>query len=378
MPIVRKYKVRRTPNKRAITGLLILLATLLGMLGFAAPSQAIAGTSVTWNARQEGIPDAVRLIITVPGGNQYYQSYQTTRNNVQTTCPPHDGYKLQIPGANNQGTRFLEPGQCQTWNYAGARNVGLFRADYGTTPPSDEWPNASNTGFQGNASALPERRGWKVTTPGTVIENLRIDSTDSALTIAAANVTIRNVVVEAGIWGIDLLGSADGVVIEDSTITGGLQAGIGVDHPDNWLIQRVNVSGGNDAIKPGGSGILRDSYLHDLGSIGSDPHNDALQFGNAWGIDILHNTMECKDTSCIAMFGGQAEFDDVTIDRNKMGGAGYTIYAGGETGTNIRITNNVFGSYGYQHPVTDWDYKPGHVFSGNVFTNGSPVPTPTG
>lgn len=359
-----------------VIALAVALATVLGWIGIAVPAQAVTGTSVTWNARGEGISDAVRLRITVPGGNQYYQSYQTTRNNVQKTCPPHDGYQLQVPGANNQGTRLLAPGACQTWKYAGHRNVGLFKVPAG--PPDSDWPDASNTGFRGNVGSLPERNAWRVTQAGAVIENLRIDASDMGLTIDAPNVHIRNLYVEAGIWGIDALGTADGLVIEDTTIVGGLQSGIGLDHPDDWVVQRVNVYGGNDGIKPGGSGIVRDSYIHDLGSIGSDPHNDAMQFGNAWGITIENNRMECKDTSCIAMFGGQAQFDDVTIKDNLMGGAGYTIYAGGNTSSNIQILNNTIGSFGYQHPVTDWVNRPGNVFSGNVYTNGNPVPTPQG
>lgn len=365
-------------TRRRLTAAIAILAALLGMAGvFAVPARAVTGTSVTWNARGAGISDKVRLIITVPGGSTYYQSYQTTRNNVQTTCPPSDSYQLQIPGANNQGTRLLPPGDCQTWNYAGARNVGLFRVP--TTPPPDpEWPNASTTGYQGNPDTLPERNAWKVTTPGAVIENLRIDASDQGLIIDAPNVTIRNVVIDAGIWGVDALGTSDGMVVEDSTIIGGLQAGIGIDHSDGWTVQRVNIRGGNDGIKPGGSGVVRDSYIHDLGQIGSDPHNDAMQFGNARGILIDHNRMDCRDTSCIAMFEGQATYRDVTIQNNLMGGAGYTIYAGGSTGTNIVIRDNTFGSYGYVHPVTDWENKPGNVFTGNVFTNGNPVPTPNG
>lgn len=362
----------------ALLAVLTLLLTWFGV----APAQAVAGTSVTYNALQQGLTD-LKLSNTSYTGHTYQQTLNTTRKNVGKTCPPspRNLYKLRVESING-GYAFLKPGQCREWKTKGNKEVGLFLANY--TPPTDpppptgDWPTAANTGFQGDVQSLPVRNGWRVTTPGAVIENVRIDASDGALIIDAPNVTVRDVVVDAGIWGIDALGTADGLVIEDSTFIGGLQSGIGLDHPDNWLVQRVNVYGGNDGIKPGGSGTVRDSYIHDLGSIGSDPHNDAMQFGNAWGIDILHNRLECKDTSCIAMFGGQAVFDDVTIDGNLMGGAGYLIYAGGETGTNIRITNNTMGDYGYQHPVTDWDYKPGHVFTGNVYEDGSAVPTPQG
>lgn len=367
-----------TTSRPRLVALLALVATLLGWVGVAAPAQAIPGTSVTWSIRQAGIPDTVKLTNTSISGYVYQQSYQTTRNNVQKTCPPSTSYKLQVPAPG--GMRFLAPGECRTWPTAGDRPVGLFRASYTppVDPPPSSWPDATTTGYQGNPSSLPQRDSWRVTTPGAVIENLRIDASDGGLIIDAPNVTIRDVWVDAGIWGIDALGTADGLVIEDTTVVGGLQAGIGLDHPDGWLVQRVNLYGGNDGIKPGGSGALRDSFIHDLGQIGNDPHNDAAQFGNARGIVVEGNRMDCRDTSCIAMFGGQAQFNDVTIEGNLMGGAGYTIYAGGTTSRNIVIRNNTIGSYGYAHPVTDWVNRPGNVFEGNVFTDGRPVPIPAG
>jgi hypothetical protein len=209
-----------------------------------------------------------------------------------------------------------------------------------------------------------------------VIENVRIDTRDGALVIDAPDVTVRNVVFDVGIWGVDALHTADGLTVEDSTFDGGLQAGIGLDQDGGWLngwtIQRNNMYGGNDAIKPSGTGVIRDNYLHDLGQIGSDPHNDAMQFGDADGISVLHNRMECRDTSCIAMFEGQATYRDVTIENNHMTGAGYILYAGGTTGTNIVVKNNVFGDWGWPNGwVTDWVWKTGHVWSGNVDLNGN-------
>jgi hypothetical protein len=367
-------------TRRRAAGILAALVMLASLFGLATTqaAQALTGTSVSFTVLQEGIPETARVRNVVDGVNQW-QPYGTTRHDVDKTCPANSYYKLQVPGKG--GTRLLQPGECKTWTTVGDRTVGVFRADY--TPPVDppppgDYPNATNTGFQGDPSTLPRRDSWRITTPGAVIENLRIDASDGGLIIDAPNVTIRDVWVDAGIWGIDALGTSDGMVIEDTTVVGGLQAGIGIDHSDGWRVQRVNLYGGNDGIKPGGSGVVRDSFIHDLGQIGNDPHNDAMQFGNARGILIEHNRMQCRDTSCIAMFEGQATYRDVTINDNIMGGAGYTIYAGGTTGTNIVITNNMIGSYGYQHPVTDWVNKPDNVFSGNVYTDGRPVPTPGG
>lgn len=355
--------------------LAVIVAVLFGWFGVAVSAQAVVGTSVSFDTLQAGLPTTLKVTNTNTAGTRYKQAYGTTRNNVAKTCPPSGSYKLRY--RISTGYKFASPGKCKTWLTSGVKPLGLFRADY--TPPIDppppvgEWPDATTTGFQGDVAALPVRSGWRVTTPGAVIENVRIVD---GLVIDAPNVTVRDVVIDAGYWGIDALNTSDGLVVEDTTINGGAQAGIGIDHSDGWLVQRVNLSGGNDGIKPGGSGTVRDTYIHDLGSFGSDPHNDAMQFGDAWGINVLHNRMECKDTSCLAMFGGQAQFDDVTIEGNWMGGAGYLIYAGGYTSSNIVIRNNTMGSYGYQHPVTDWVNRPGNVFENNTYTSGAPVPVP--
>lgn len=365
---------------RGWTTAMAAVAVIVGGMGVAAPAQAVVGTTVSFTVLQEGIPETARVRSTNTNGNTQWQPYGTTRTNVQKTCPANSHYKLRVPAPG--GYRYLKPGECRTWAASGAKVVGVFRESYTepVDPPVSGWPDATTTGYQGNVSALPKRNGWRVTTPGAVIENMRIDAGDGALVIDAPNVTVRNVVIDAGIWGIDALHTADGLTVEDSTFIGGLQAGIGLDptggNLTGWTLQRLNMSGGNDAIKPNGQGVIRDNYLHDLGQIGNDPHNDIMQFGDVDGVLVQHNMMKCRDTSCIAMFENQATFRNVTIENNHMGGAGYTIYAGGNDGTNIVIRNNTFGPYGYQHPVTDWDPKPGHVFTGNKFTDGTPVPTP--
>jgi hypothetical protein len=355
--------------------MLVALLVLVGWFGTATPAHAIEGTSVAFTVLQPGIPTTATVRNTALDGTRYKQPYQTTRHDVVKTCPASRYYRLQVPGKG--GTRLLAPGQCKTWTTTGLRTVGVFRASYvpPVDPPASDWPNATTTGFQGDVASLPTRRGWRVTTPGAVIENLRIDARDSALVIDAPNVTVRDVVIDVGIWGIDALHTADGLTVEDSTIVGGYQAGIGLDQTGGWLsgwtIQRVNMHSGRDAIKPSGTGVVRDSYLHDFDT-GGDAHNDAMQFGDADGIQVLHNRMECADTSCIAMFENQGEFRDVTIEGNHMTGAGYILYAGGSSGSGIVVKDNVFGDWGWG-PVTWFDVKPGNVWSGNVDLAGRPV-----
>lgn len=242
-------------------------------------------------------------------------------------------------------------------------------------PEPSSWPQPGTVGFLGDENDLNPTHGRTVRTPGTVIENEWIDTSDGGLIIDAADVVIRNCKFSVGIWGVDALDGATNLVVEDCSFDGGYQAAIGLSQAQNWRISRCDFYGGRDAIKPGGSGVIEDCTMHDPAT-GGDAHNDCMQFSDCDGVIVRRNRLEGADTSCIAMFEGQGTFRNVSIEDNWMGGAGYLIYAGGEDGTNIAIVDNTMGSYGYQHPVTSWDPKLGNVFRGNVFVNGDPVPVP--
>jgi hypothetical protein len=248
---------------------------------------------------------------------------------------------------------------------------------YTAAAPPSGWPSSANTGFLGDVNSLTPTFGRPITAPGTIIENERIDCSDNELGIKAANVTIRNCVIDCGVWGVFLYNSSDvgqstnNLIVEDCTFIGGYQAGVGLSQASNWRVSRNNFHSGRDAVKPGGSGIVEDNYMHDP-DVGEDAHNDCLQFSSCDGVVVQHNRLAGADTSCIAMFEGQGTFQNVTIDNNYMTGAGYILYAGGTSGTNIVVTDNVFGSWVFG-PVTDYLVQPGSVWSGNTNTSGAAI-----
>lgn len=237
--------------------------------------------------------------------------------------------------------------------------------------PPTGLPDEKTVGFLGDASKLERIRGYRVTKAGALIENKYIDTTDGAMITDVPDVVYRNCVFEVGIWGIDALDGATNLLVEDCTFIGGYQAAIGLSQAKNWTIRRNNFHSGRDAIKPGGSGVIENNYMHDPAT-GGDAHNDCIQFSHADGVTIRNNRMEGADTSCIAMFDGQANYKNVTIENNHMTGAGYIVYAGGSTGTNIKIRNNVFGQWGWG-PVTDWSNKAGNEWVGNVDLTGKTI-----
>lgn len=254
-------------------------------------------------------------------------------------------------------------------------------------PSETPWPAPGTVGFLGDRSTLQTIRGGQITTPNTVIEDKIIDCRDSGeIGIRAANVVFRRCVFLCGGWGIFLYNEdeagrpTNGLVVEDCTFEGAEYAAIGLSQAEDWRISRCDFSGGNDAIKPGGSGVIEDSRMHDPYQ-GENSHNDCIQFsGDCDGITVRRCALEGADTSEIAMFQDQGGvYRNVEIYENYLGGAGYAIYAGGRSGHNIVIRDNAFGPYGSdrEHPVTLWQRKEGNVFADNYYLpGGAEVPVP--
>jgi hypothetical protein len=232
------------------------------------------------------------------------------------------------------------------------------------------WPDASNSGYLGSPGALTSISGYTVSTPGAVVE---LKNVTEALIVTAANVTIRNCVLNAGYFGVDADGAGSGLTVEDCTIIGGSNCGI-LSGGANATIRRNNISGCADGMKIGGNGILiQDNYIQDLFALGEDPHHDGIQCSGSVGLSFIHNWFGVKDTSGIAMFAGSGSWSNVLIQDNWFTGApGYYIYAPG-TPTNVQVLNNVFDTWGYA-AVTDWVTGGGNAWSGNVkASDGTPV-----
>ena len=246
-----------------------------------------------------------------------------------------------------------------------------------TPPPSPPdpptgWPDATNTGFLGNQSALTPISGYTVTTPGAVIENMLISD---ALRIEAPNVTVRNCVIFAGYYGILSAVEATGLRVENVTVTGG-DVGFSIQGAGS-IIRRCNVSDGEDGMKIGGDGSLIEyNYIHDLNRDDPLAHNDGIQCWTMKDTIFRGNAIWSRDTSCIAMFEGQGTWSNITIENNLLLNAGYLLYLG--MGVGMKVTGNAMGGWGYA-PATHWNPSgAGNVWADNVRQDtGAPV-TPGG
>ena len=220
-------------------------------------------------------------------------------------------------------------------------------------------PDATTTGVQFGVTLTPYTGPMAITTAGTVIENVVINGT---LTVKAANVTIKNCIIQNfHNYGI-LSDNANNTRVEFCDINGTGSSrtyGLGIGGGNSAIIG-CDIHGMVIGIGVFGRLKIRDNYIHDLADTSSDPaarHYDGInlfQGGNGTVID--HNTisMPTGDGGTAAVFI-KTEFgaiDDVTVSNNLMyGDPSYTIYVESTTRpiTNVTLENNYVerGIYGY-------------------------------
>jgi hypothetical protein len=168
----------------------------------------------------------------------------------------------------------------------------------------------------------------------------------------------------------------------------------------NFVVTRVEVTGGSRSINCAANCTVQDSFLHGqyTDQRGID-HESAVRMG-ANSI-IRNNYITCDatpvppDAGCSAALTGYGDFaivqkntiDNNLIDGGPYGSMGYCAYGGSTTGkpfsagvNNIRFTNNIFrrgpnGKCGIWGPITSFDSNaPGNVWSNNLWDDGKTVP----
>jgi len=237
------------------------------------------------------------------------------------------------------------------------------------------WPDASNTGVKGTLTV--KTGNTELRTDGAVITNTEFRG---EVRVYARNVTLRNVkIVSTSFWALRVDG--DGLLIEDSTISGGpdTQCSI-VSGAASWTGRRLNLYGAGDGIKMGSNATLVDSFIHDLDH-STGAHNDGIELTGATNVRVEHNTIlnQNSQTSAVMLseyYGtGNA---NVSVTGNLLGGGGFTMYGGLEAGkalktglsvTNNRFTTRFYSTSGYYGPSAYWDSR--NTWSGNTWVDGS-------
>jgi hypothetical protein len=216
-------------------------------------------------------------------------------------------------------------------------------------------PDATTTGPQAGVTLTAYTGPMTITTPGAVIENVIING---QLTVDAANVTIRNCIIQSdGWWGIEG-DQAPNLTVENSKIIGGNLTNSGILGSGTFVGNDIsNVSIGIQLTN--GASTVSSNYIHDLFYGAADPHYDGVTaLGGQNHVVIQNNTISAPDnngTADVFIDNDFGSVNDVTVKNNLLlGGAAYTVHVDQKTGqsgtiTNVVIENNYLerGYYGY-------------------------------
>ena len=214
--------------------------------------------------------------------------------------------------------------------------------------PLPAYPDASCTGVPAGVTLTPRAGPITITTAGTVLQNLDITYTgsDSAVSINAPNVTIRNVRIRSNGISLIQVNTGGSLLIEDSELINRPAAGQPNCHNGiamgNYTARRLEITGcENGAEMAHGNVVFEDNYVHDLDTVGpsyvfgtGEPHTDGVQLnGGASNVVMRHNTIDpigsvvgAGGTSGII---GNTSGDNVRIEDNMIDGghSSYAIYA---------------------------------------------------
>jgi phage baseplate assembly protein gpV len=263
------------------------------------------------------------------------------------------------------------------------------------------YPDATNSGIPADRKLLTvpgqvskgrgwyyDPRGWvEVNGNGAVLQGLSIPYN---VDVTGSNVTIKDdqINVTGDSFGVSLRHTHN-VTIENTNIFGGsgsnrLMVGIKDIYGDcsNTRVLDDNIWYTATGIQIF-SGLIQGNYIHDMRFINGDHVNGITSNGGTTPLTIEHNTVLVNNsqTDAIGLFEDFGVEANVLITNNLVGGGGYAIYGGQNSGGpathNIRITNNRFSrtyypQSGYFGPATAFNLSgSGNEWSGNTWLGSS-------
>jgi hypothetical protein len=259
-----------------------------------------------------------------------------------------------------------------------------------TTTASVAFPDASNTGVPVGTTLTSYTGSLTITTAGTVIDAKRITGD---VIIRAAGVRISRSSITGRIVSNT---SGASVSIDNSVINGGSQETFPTVSYARITLRKVEVLGGQHSVQCSDTCTIEDSWLHgQYLPASSNGHVNAFISNGGGNFVLRHNTLHCTAaptaaggcTAQASLFGDFGPIHDVALDGNlfKSSHAGYCLQAGynpskpyGSNPTNVKVTNNVWergsgGKCGLYGPVTAYLNSNGNAWSGNKYTDGTPI-----
>ncbi|UQR61042.1 right-handed parallel beta-helix repeat-containing protein [Bradyrhizobium sp. C-145] len=244
-------------------------------------------------------------------------------------------------------------------------------------------PTADTAGVPAGATLTNYNGPMTITTPGAVIENVIING---QLTVDAANVTVRNCVIQTNDWFGVHGEQSPNLTVQNCKIIGGDQTNSGI--LGNGTFSGNDISHTCIGIQlTDGASTVSGNYIHDLFYDSIQPHYDGITaLGGQDHVVIEHNTI-----SIPSGYGGTAEVfldndfgsvNDVIIRDNLLyGDPAYTIQLVQKanlpgTITNVVVENNYLekGEYGY---ILQQNMAPAAIRNNIAWDNGKdPIPYP--
>lgn len=243
-------------------------------------------------------------------------------------------------------------------------------------------PSATTTGPSTGVppgQVLTPSAGLTVREEGAVLDGLDVDG---CVRVLADDVTIRNTRIRCAEASRDLVvevgDDADGLVVEDSEISGEGVVEVGVGWT-RYTLRRVDVHSVNDGARFGHRVTIEDSWIHDMTRIG-DLHPDALQTTSASDVVIRGNVLDPTNSAtgdlgnAGLMLGsetGTKAVRDVLVEDNRFDGGNYSLNVRGDIEADgVVIRRNTFGTAARYGAVLAPDAVP--LGPGNT-TDGEPV-----
>jgi hypothetical protein len=278
-----------------------------------------------------------------------------------------------------------------------------------STPSTAGAPGSGNTGTIAGTALSRYTGPLTIRNCGVVIQSkiivgeLDIVASNGTHSAATPCVTIRNSRVIGSVHDSYAARGRGPVLLTDTEIAvPSPNNGGGLDEA-NFYGWRLNIHGARSDVQCDGYCELHDSWIH--GNYFVPPaHLDAFITNGNYGHPIVldHNVFECRIINLasaangggcsadVGMFGDFSPISNVTMTNNVFKANPvdfyYCAYTGAHqagkaypTGTNLRWIGNVFengpggGTCGDAGASYDWQAGPGNVWSGNVWSNGTPV-----
>jgi len=251
-------------------------------------------------------------------------------------------------------------------------------------------PTISTTGWaaSGIRSLKPYRGPLTITTDGTVLDGYDIKG---SLLIYANNVTIKRsrILATSTDYALHQPVSYSGVTLSYVEIAA--QPG---QHPDravavgaNLTADHIQIHGTQRGVSASNGMVLVNSYVDGFNNPSPNHASAVGSSGDVHNVLISNNVLGCGTHLCssaMSVYPEQGPNTNWTVTGNRFNGGSYCLYlgytpeAGESPNTDIRVTNNTFGTKyspdcGLYGPLASWSWSAGNVWTNNRWvTPGKP------